>query len=55
MEYMRDAVAFEHISEALRPGHSAIVSDLHCVSSALSCSAKAEHPVSSAPLYFLKN
>jgi hypothetical protein len=24
-----DAIAFEHVGEALRPGHSAIVAELH--------------------------
>ena len=27
MKHMRDAVALEHVGEALRPGHFAIVSD----------------------------
>jgi hypothetical protein len=28
---MRDAVALEHVGEALRPGHFAVVADLHSV------------------------
>ena len=29
MKNVRDAVALEHVGEALRPGHFAVVADLH--------------------------
>jgi hypothetical protein len=29
MKDVRDAIALEHVGEALRPGHFAVVADLH--------------------------
>jgi molybdopterin biosynthesis enzyme len=43
---MRDSVAFEHVGEALRPGHSAIMSDLHSDPQSASLRAKPSNPVS---------
>jgi len=32
VEHVGDAVALEHVGEALRPGHFAVVADLHGLS-----------------------
>jgi hypothetical protein len=55
---MRDAVALQHVGNALGACHFAIMSGQHVLNphpSCLSCSAKAEHPVITAAGFLLNS